>query len=258
MDGMESWPRSLNAIGDEAVQLRVALDVALDVVRGCEQASVTLLEKRRQQARFATPVATDPRAERADALQYDLDEGPCLQAVRQHQVVLCPELVTESRWPQWAPAVARELGFKSILSLPLYTDSKPFGSLNLYSGHAQAYNSVELTSARAVARLIAFGLVAGRRVNQLNRALENRLVIGQAEGILMERCDLDVDQAFAYLSRVSQQRNLKLVVVAAELVETRVLPDRGGDEHVSAVWPRRIDRPMYARAEDAPSTSTRG
>ena len=132
----------------------------------------------------------------------------------------------DPQWPLWAPLARGAFGVNSALSLPLYAECEPFGSLNLYADHAHAFDSDSVTTARALAGVVAIAIDAGRRADHLTRAMANRIVIGQAEGILMERFGVEVDEAFAYLSRVSQQRNLKLVRVAEDLVRTRALPDR--------------------------------
>jgi GAF domain-containing protein len=225
MHEVEKMVCRMYAAGDEAARLREALEAVVAVVAGCDHGSVTLVERRRREATLSTGEATDGLAERADRLQYELGEGPCVQALREHQVMHSPETGADPRWPRWAPVARGVLGVGSTLSLPLYAESEPFGSLNLYSDHAHAFDSESVTTARALAAVVAIAIAAGRRADHLTRAMANRILIGQAEGILMERCGIDVDQAFAYLNRVSQQRNLKLVRVAEDLVRTRALPD---------------------------------
>jgi len=230
MHEIEKLVRRMHAAGDEATRLRVANEVAVAGVPGCDHGSVTLVERRRRQVSFSLGVATDALAERADLLQYELDEGPCLRAIRKHQVMHSPATGEDPRWPRWAPMAHGGLGVSSTLSLPLYAESEPFGSLNLYADHAHAFDSDSVTTARTLSSVVAVSVEAGRCADHLNRALAHRLVIGQAEGILIERFGVEVDQAFAYLNRVSQQRNLKLVRVAEDLVRTRALPDRAVDD----------------------------
>ena len=68
-------------------------------------------------------------------------------------------------------------------------------------------------------------MAAEREIDQLGLALHNRNIIGQAQGVLMERYDMTADQAFDYLRRISSSTNRKVAVVAAEIAQTRRLPD---------------------------------
>lgn len=162
---------------------------------------------------------------RGDALQNELDEGPCLDSVRTHDTVISQDLSRDPRWPRWSPRVISEFGVHSMLSLLLYTTKRSYGSLNLYGDRTQAFDSESLAVAQALAAHLAVAVAASREIDHRGLAMVNRTVIGQAEGILMERLDLTSEQAFDYLRRQSQQTNRKLVEVCAELVRTRQLTD---------------------------------
>lgn len=116
-----------------------------------------------------------------------------------------------------------ELGVHSMLSLLLYTTSRSNGSLNLYGDHTQAYDSESLGVTQAPAAHLAVAVAASREIDHRGVVMVNRTVIGQAEGILMERFDLSTDQAFSYLGRQSQQTNRKLLDICSELVANRRL-----------------------------------
>ena len=95
----------------------------------------------------------------------------------------------------------------------------------MYSWSPDAYSlSGDRDEGLALGAHVAVALVAAQQVEGLNTALHNRTVIGQAEGILMERFGIDADRAFQLLRRVSSHSNTKLQRVAAELVETRRMP----------------------------------
>ena len=165
---------------------------------------------------------------RGDALQYQLGEGPCLDAVRSQDTVISPNLREEARWPEWTPR-ASVLGIKAMMSLWLYTSVNPYGAdsygaLNLYSDSIDPFGPNEYAIAHALAAQISVTLAAHREIRGRGVAMTSRTIIGQAEGILMERLGIDADQAFAYLRRVSQSENRKLIMICSEIVETRRLP----------------------------------
>jgi GAF domain-containing protein len=171
-----------------------------------------------------TPVGSDDVVRCGDALQYELDERPCLDSVRKHQTVASQDLSREERWPRWSPRVRTELGIQGMMSLWLYTNGASYGALNLYADQIDAFQSQDHAIAKALAAQISVSLAALREIQQRSLAMTNRTAIGQAEGILMERLGIDADQAFAYLRRMSQTENRKLLTICNQIVETRQLP----------------------------------
>jgi ANTAR domain/GAF domain len=159
----------------------------------------------------------------ADRLQYDLGEGPCLDAVWTDGVFVVPDLIADGRWPRWAPAAA-ELGVGSSVSVHLFTDTA-LGSLNLYSLHPRDYTHTDLEAAKVIGAHASVVLAYTRTERNLWQAIDTRNVIGQAQGILMQRYGLNAEKAFGVLRRYSQQRNLKIAAVAEQLTTTRTLPD---------------------------------
>ena len=188
-------------------------------------ASISLVRQRRE---VDTPVSTDDRATRADQLQYDLAEGPCLDAIWQQETFQIDDLSAEPRYPHWARAVAEQTGLRSSLSLQLFTDpaQRSLGALNLYSPRTGAFDDHARGAALAFAAQAAIALRSARTEEELRAAMSTRHVIGQAQGILMERLKLTPDQAFAVLTRLSKDSNVKLRDVARRLVETGEVPRR--------------------------------
>ena len=132
---------------------------------------------------------------------------------------------TDPRWPTWGPLVAKEIGVVSIVSYRLFTTEDTLGALNLYSRRPDAFDTDDVYNGQALAAHVAVALAASQNTTHLELAIANRTVIGQAEGILMERFGITAEQAFAVLRRVSQHRNVKLNRVAEELVRTRETPE---------------------------------
>ena len=189
---------------------------------GTSYGGITLLQAGGR--RFQTVGATDPRVERADALQYELREGPCVDAAVEVKSVHSESLEHDPRWPHWGPAAA-ELGFHSIISAEVHGRGQRIGALNLYGTSRTTFTSDDLDVARLFAGHGAIALANARSEDTLLEALDTRTMIGQAQGILMERFDLDAEQAFAVLRRYSQESNRRVGEIVAEIVATRQLPD---------------------------------
>lgn len=179
--------------------------------------------------RFETVGATHPQVERADHLQYELREGPCVDAAVDQRSAHSNSLANDPRWPTWGPAAA-ELGFHSIISAEVHGRGQRIGALNLYGGAAATFNADDVDAARMFAGHGAIALANARSEETLLQALETRTLIGQAQGILMERFDLEPDHAFGVLRRYSQESNRRINEIVAEIVSTRQLP-----QHVEAI-----------------------
>lgn len=173
-----------------------------------------------------TAAATDPVIEHADKLQTELGEGPCLQAVWAHDTFLVHDTATDQRWPRFGP-LAAELGLHSMLSVRLFTAEQTLGALNLYSTSVRDFDEDDVAMAHVFAQHASVALATARREEGLRQAIDARHLIGQAQGILMERFDLSAEQSFAVLRRYSQENNVKLRAVAAEIISTRRLPADG-------------------------------
>ncbi|GED11887.1 GAF and ANTAR domain-containing protein [Cellulosimicrobium cellulans] len=201
------------------------VELAVSMVDGCESAGVSLVTR----GRIESPAVSDPLVARGDELQYELREGPCLDAVHNHALVESGDIETDARWPLWAPTVARELGVRSMLCVQLYTSENAHGALNMYSTSRDAFDADAHHLAATFAAVAAAAISAARTEEQLQSAVQTRTLIGQAQGIVMERYSLTPGRAFAVLSRVSQDANIKLVDIARQVVETRRIPGVGTD-----------------------------
>lgn len=203
--------------------LQSVVGTALSVVPGCEHASVSL---RHTNDRIRTPAATDDVARRLDARQYELDEGPCLDAVRTEPLVVTGDLGSDpaeggdGRWRDWSRS-ARDAGVRSVLSVRVGLPGTVMGSLNLYADAPDAYDPHAVALARLFADHAATAMSLSTELVGLRSALATRHTIGLAQGVLMQRYSLDVDAAFAVLQRHSQDTNTKLRDLATAIVEGR-------------------------------------
>jgi GAF domain-containing protein len=116
------------------------------------------------------------------------------------------------------------IGVQSIVSYRLFTTKDTLGAMNLYSRSLDAFDSDDIENGGALAAHVAVALADAQNVAHLETAISVRTNIGRAEGIMMERFNLTSAQAFAVLRRVSQDRNIKLNRVAADLVRARETP----------------------------------
>ena len=213
--------QDLAATEDETARLQLAVDSAVRLVDRCDHAGITINEK----GGIVTRVGSDELVRRANELQYDVGEGPCLDVRREQVTLVCVDLPTEHRYPTWAGRAVSELGVGSMMSLLVYTDERSYGCLSLYADRGHRFDADDVAVGETIAAHLAVTLAAGREIDGLSLALHGRLAIGRAEGILMERLGITEHQAFDYLRRVSSHTNRKLVEVCEEIVRTRTLPD---------------------------------
>ncbi len=215
--------QGLASAPDEDARLKLAVEAAVALVARCDHAGVTINEKRV----LVTRVSSDEVVERANQLQHELDEGPCLDVMRDQDTLVSTSLEQDRRWPLWAPRVHAELGVGSMMSLLVYNDRRSFGALSLYARDGERFDADDVAVGQAIAAQLAVAVAAEREIDQLGLAMHNRIIIGQAQGVLMERLDITSDQAFDYLRRASSYTNRKLVDVAGEIAGTRKLLDLG-------------------------------
>lgn len=219
MEGrMVELARTLDATADLNLALDAVTFAALDLVPGTEFAGVTL---RRPGKKLWSVATTAPQAEEADRLQYELDEGPCTDAAREELLVTTADAAADARWPRWGAAVATMIG--SVMSVQLVSARGVHGALNLYSSTSHAFGPGSVYAAAALSVHAGVALRTVLLEEDLKKATASKLVIGQAQGILMHKFDLDADTAFGVLSRYSQQHNTKIIDLAQRLVA-----DRGG------------------------------
>jgi GAF domain-containing protein len=218
-------------LSEETVQtaLDLVTSLALETIDGVVGAGVTLIgtDGHRQSA-----AATSPLVARADALQYELDEGPCLTAWADHVQVRIDDLQTEERWPGWR-RVALPLGLRSSLSTPLRTQGRVLGALKVYGEQAGAFDDRSAVLAARFAAQAAILLANVSTLDQAERlsvslqgALRTRNVIALANGVLMERYHLTEEQAFLRLVDSARAGRRELVDEATSVIRS-TSPEHG-------------------------------
>lgn len=167
--------------------------------------------------------ASGARARRAEAMQVDHHQGPGFQAIRGRQPVVSADLRSDSRWRFWAPQAA-DLGLRSVLSLAL-ADGDPFGAVTLYSERPSFFSTESLAPGLGFAQQASIAIIAAVEREQLLGVADSRGIIGQAQGILMERYHLSADQAFSLIRRSASALNQKVRLMAERIIGDRSLPD---------------------------------
>ncbi|TDE02558.1 GAF and ANTAR domain-containing protein [Jiangella asiatica] len=200
--------------------LRTAVEQLVDLA-GCDAAAGVLFAPRRW--RLHTAFATAELAELADALQVRLREGPAVTAISTRAVVVVADTRDDARWTSWAP-LATKAGVRGVVAVPLDLGSHLTGAVTAYWATVHQPLPEAVAAAEALARHTSIALTAARESFTLREAIEARHRIGVAQGILMERYGLEARQAFDVLRRYSRDNNVKLGLVAREVIETRSLP----------------------------------
>jgi GAF domain-containing protein len=220
-DRMIDAARDLQHEDGPQATMDATVSLAVANVHGCDAAGVTIVQRGRS---ISTPAASADWVAECDQLQYTLGEGPCLEAIWDEPLVHSADLAGETRWPTWATQVVTDRGVGSMLCVRLFTRDDTLGALNHYAMRPHAFDSGDLEDGLAVAAHAAVALASSFELDQLGDALATRTLIGQASGILMERYGLDSRAAFNLLTRISSHSNVKIRVLAHEVVTTGRLP----------------------------------
>ncbi len=172
-------------------------------------------------------------AQLMELLQLHTDQGPCVECVRSSAPVSVPDLSEAAgRWPLFARAVAQRGAFRSVHALPLRLRGAAVGALNLFHHRPGALPAQDLALGQALADVATIGILSeqairrGEVVNeQLQTALNSRVIIEQAKGVLAQHAGLSMDAAFDRLRSYARDHNLRLSEVARSLVDDDLDPD---------------------------------
>jgi GAF domain-containing protein len=162
-----------------------------------------------------------------ELLQIQNQEGPCLDAFRSGQVVESGPLTdpeVRARWPRLTEA-AHDAGFGAITAMPMRLRDQVLGALNLFRVETADLTADDLSVAQAFANIATISILQARAthdarvvIDQLQRALDTRVVIEQAKGFIAQHADITLDESFARIRRYSRNNNLRLSNVARDIV----------------------------------------
>jgi GAF domain-containing protein len=164
-----------------------------------------------------------------ELFELQSQEGPCLDAFRTGQAVVCRDLATmDDRWPHFA-AEALGAGFHAVQALPMRLRGAVIGALNLFHVEPGEMPQADIDAAQAMADVATIAVLQHRASleaqvlnDQLNHALNSRIVIEQAKGMVAERRGLEMDEAFTALRSYARNHNLRLADVARGVIEGTV------------------------------------
>lgn len=203
----------------------------------CDQAGISTCG---DEGTLITVACTHPAIEQVDRVQNRLDQGPGLQSLIDDIDQVARDVSTDRRWPSWGPAAA-QLGLRTYIVVRMNLTNRRRAVLSLGSMAPRQVTREDLERAQSFAEQAGTALLVAEQVHNLRCAVSTRTQIGQAQGVLMERFDLDAEQAIAVLKRYSQDTNRKLHTIAAEIVESRTLPASSGVQPVE-----RAPKPLRA------------
>jgi transcriptional regulator with GAF, ATPase, and Fis domain len=163
--------------------------------------------------------------------ELQVEEGPCFDAFREKQAIqsASPE-DSDARWPRFAPH-ARANGYLAVSAVPMRLRSQVIGALNLFSAEPELLNAEDLAVAQAMADIATIGILHERVISdtrdlsaQLEFALESRVAIEQAKGIVAEHNQVNVDRAFELIRRFTRDNNRLLSDTAREIIDGTLSP----------------------------------
>jgi ANTAR domain-containing protein len=207
---------TLSEPGDLAQTLTRITCTACEMVPRADYVSISVLHP---DGTLETLAPTDPLIVTVDELQQSLGQGLCYSVGQPERVTYTGNVALDPRWAVYGAQVAR-WGIASQLSFTLHRGPAGETRLNIFSRKRAAFGD----SRRIAEIFVSHAKVAlgyAREVNTLRAAVATRTVIGEAIGIVMSTNGLNEERAFEFLIRVSQNNNVKLRIVAAEIVETR-------------------------------------
>ena len=181
---------------------------------------VTLIRRKKA----ATIASSDAHARIMDEIQYGYNDGPCLTAIRESEIVHVPDLRQDGRWPEYAEVVLHE-GIGSILAVPFLGEGDARAGLNLYSTEVHGFSGDSIDRAEKFAIQANTSLRLALRIaqltdarNDLSAAMKSRTTIDLAAGVIMAQNRCSQATAMAILKNASSARNTKLREVAATVI----------------------------------------
>lgn len=169
--------------------------------------------------------ATDDEVVRIEERQIESGQGPCHQAHAQGVQVWVNDLADDGRWPDYTPTALAQ-GCRAVAGIPMSVGELPIGALNVYSHEPREWSAEDLAMAQLFADMAtgyitnARALSASRELStQLQHALDGRIVIEQAKGVLGERHGLEGGEAFRRLREHARSNNIKIHDAARAILD---------------------------------------
>jgi GAF domain-containing protein len=174
--------------------------------------------------RLRVMAASNDEAELIELFQVQNDEGPCLDCYRSGNAVINSDLRAQTRWPRFATESVR-LGFPSVCALPMRLRNNTLGCLNLFMSTPVGLSETDVALAQALADVSSIAILqdtatrlATTRELQLQHALDSRVIIEQAKGMIAEHESVSMDVAFSRMRTFARSNNQPLTETAHNLV----------------------------------------
>jgi GAF domain-containing protein len=211
---------------DVVEMLQVLVDTCREVL---DVTAVGLLLADPDAGNLDLVASTSEESRIVETLQLGAEAGPCVECFRTGRPVLVPDIeATGDRWAEFR-ASAAEQGFRGVFAIPMRLREQTIGALNLFRSETGQLNERDLRAAQALADVATIGILHERsfRANdilrdQLQGALNSRVAIEQAKGVLAHRHEIDMDEAFRMLRGYARSNRLPLAAVARGVVERRI------------------------------------
>lgn len=212
---LEAAASEMDAARTTAQTLQIMVEVARRSLDDIDEVGVTLVHR---DGRLVTDASTGPLVIELDELQYSLDEGPCLSALRDGpDLIVVEDAPHETRWPLFIPAAA-DRGVTAQLGARLFLHDHTVGVLNLYSTSSLTVSDETRHLAELFATHAALAYGHARTMGDLRGAIAHRELVGKAIGIVMERYALGAERAFDHLVQVSSTSEMPVRDLAQEIV----------------------------------------
>lgn len=172
--------------------------------------------------------STNEETDWMELLQLEADEGPCVDCVRTGESVSVADVAeAPMRWPRFAAALVDRGLYRSVHALPLRLRGQAIGALNLFDTRPGPLPVADLALGQALADVATIGILSERAIRrgevlteQLQGALNSRVIVEQAKGVLAQRGNLPMHEAFGRLRSYARSHNLRLSDVARQVIET--------------------------------------
>lgn len=234
MDRERSLVEAFVAMADTLVDDYDVVDLMQSLVEesvkllAAEAAGLMLVD---QSGRLQVIASSTEATRLLELFQLQNDEGPCLDCFRTGKQVLAADLRSEvEAWPRFVPEAERQ-GFRSVHALPLRLRDLTIGAMNLFHATPGPLPPEDIRVGQALADVATIGILQERAIHrgetlsvQLQGALNSRITIEQAKGVLADRGKLDMDAAFNRLRGYARSHNLRLGDVARGVVDGTVEP----------------------------------
>lgn len=218
--------RSLRRLQQETagVELPNALQRVIAATRELFNASGAGVMMIDDSAMLSAVAATDDTGFLLETLQEEHGRGPCVDALTFDKVISSSDLAADQRWPTLVPELP-DAGIRAVLGLPVHTAGVPVGSLNVYRNQPGEWSAAEIDALRAYATVVEgvfHGALQVRErselADQLQHALDHRVAVDRAVGMIMGRDGVDAVSAFNKLREMARSSERKVADVAAELL----------------------------------------